>query len=305
MANFIFILVNLLLFYYTSILLLHRPFLNAPSSYASISSESLLACENAALNISVIIHQKQLLMSDPDSYAPLCLPTCFVYSMFQSSLVHLAIVIRNKHSMRQLKSLRRSIELLQQYTQLISARRACSTLLMLVNMHHINLDDIPDVDPNLLLPQSPVSPDKLVYSETTEHHHLDDLTFDDDDEQMPKSSWYMRMMNPSVVGGITQDLNQKHPHDNNLYHLLPYPTTATNDSQHYYPPQPMVLEMNEATKNNQLLQKHNPASPYYHNAYTTASSSSNLYCTMPPQPSSLNWNEWDTYLTQQKSYPIL
>lgn len=245
-------------------LLLHRPFLTASYTSPSIaSSESLMACENAALNISVIIRQKQLLMSDPDSYAPLCLPTCFVYSMFQSSLVHLAIVIQNRHSLRQLESLKRSIALLQQYEKLVSARRACNILFMLVNMNHIHLDDIPDT-----LPQSPVSPE-LLYTQSEQQ--LDNLTFDEDDAQMPKSSWYMRMMNTSIVGGITED----------LYQLLPNQEFETD------------------SKNNMRI------APYYNTPQSyipPSSSSASIY-----QPSNLNWNEWDAYLTQQhgsKPYSI-
>lgn len=241
-----------------------------------------MSCENSALNISVIIRQKQLLMSDPDSYAPLCLPTCFVYSMFQSSLVHLAIVMQNRDSLRQRQSLKRSIELLQQYDHLVSARRACSILSMLVEMNQIYLEDVPEQ--NLSLPESPMSPVKneLVYNQSEQY--MDDFSFDDD-EQMPKSSFYMRMMNTSIVGGITQDL-----HNMPQYEYYPHYTTL---------PKSKGIMFDEQPKNNQ-------AQPYYQQPYipaaTSSLSSSSIHSM---QPSNLNWNEWDSYLTQQKPYPIL
>jgi hypothetical protein len=79
----------LLLLYYTVMLLLHRPFIefssisnttsNANIIHGSVDLDTLAqdsrqACENAASNISVIVRQKQSLMSDPDSYSPFCLP---------------------------------------------------------------------------------------------------------------------------------------------------------------------------------------------------------------------------------------
>ncbi|KAI8638151.1 fungal-specific transcription factor domain-containing protein [Parasitella parasitica] len=232
--------VNLLLLYYTVMLLLHRPFIefsSAEKNYVQgsinldvLAADSRQACENAASNISVIIRQKQSLMSDLDSYAPFCLPTCFVYSMFQSSLIHLAIAIRNRDSLRRLRLLQRSIGLLKQHEQLVSAQRAHHILTMLVTINGININNLLEnestededqfiLDDGLSQKISPNLPKQAGPNElrfANDQPVIDQIAAttdmirgcEENDAAMPKSSWYQRMMNTSIIGGITSDLHE-------------------------------------------------------------------------------------------------
>ena len=241
-------LVNLLLQYYTVMLLLHRPFIEFHSTEKTyiqgsidldvLAADSRQACENAASNISVIIRQKQSLMSDPDSYAPFCLPTCFVYSMFQSSLIHLAIAIKNRDSLRRLRLLQRSIGLLKQHNQLASAQRAHNILVMLVTINGININNLLEnesskdedqfiLDDGLSQQISPTLPQKSALSNelrfVNDQSVVEQITNTteiirgcEENDTMPKSSWYQRMMNTSIIGGITSDLHENnHSHNNN------------------------------------------------------------------------------------------
>ncbi|KAI9486490.1 MAG: fungal-specific transcription factor domain-containing protein, partial [Benjaminiella poitrasii] len=210
--------VNLFLFYYTATLLLHRPFIEFPivtrnpaltiqesANMDVLAAESRQACENAANNISVIILQKQSLMSDPDSYAPLCLPTCFIYVMFQSSLIHLAIAIKDRQSSRRLRSLQKSVTLLKQYEQLVSAQRAYNILKLLIVINNIDIDyslDVHDEYGPLVLKESDTSHQNVSVDNNTV------ILGCEEDDATPKSSWCQRLMNTSIVGGITDNLYQ-------------------------------------------------------------------------------------------------
>ncbi|KAI8378563.1 fungal-specific transcription factor domain-containing protein [Blakeslea trispora] len=244
--------VNLLLFYHTIMLLLHRPFVEYSSTTIAIQgsvdmeklvSESRQACENAASSISVIIRQKQTLMSDPDSFGPLCLPSCFVYAMFQSSLIHLAITIKNRDSLRRLRLLQRSMTLLKQHQQLASAQRAHNILLLLVKVNKINISNLLENDPvkedsaastfedDNISQTSPVPTSSEIQLIKSQQNQLADGHSVSEDT-MPKSSWYQRMMNTSIVGGITADLHQGvHNNPSNtqtLDQLLPYAPNYQN-----------------------------------------------------------------------------
>lgn len=259
-------------------LLLHRPFIefSSQSNHANagiihgsvdldaLAADSRQACENAASNISVIVRQKQSLMSDPDSYSPLCLPTCFVYSMFQSSLIHLAIAIKNRDSLRRLRLLQRSIALLKQHQMLNSGKRAHNILVMLVAINGINIDNLldhtkeEDNTPGLLTEDglSHSSPPRngnkeLQFSyrnnqtsvalpqqqQIQEQQIQPTAIIPSCEDNMPKSSWYQRMMNTSIVGGITADLHQGMSETNSsssLEQLLPYNHHPMSGQAHHH-----------------------------------------------------------------------
>ena len=232
-------------------LLLHRPFIEFSSNQTTIQgsvdlnilvSDSRQACENAASNISVIVRQKQSLMSDSDSYLPLCLPTFFVYSMFQSSLIHLAIAIKNRDSLRRLRLLQRSISLLKQHQALSSGQRAHNILIMLVAINGINIDNLlkenqKEEDATSLredgLPNSPPQQQNELLFSTPQPQQIalprsdtnkNNTMIPSCEDNMPKSAWYQRMMNTSIVGGITPDLHGRDATSSSqqLEQLLPY-----------------------------------------------------------------------------------
>jgi hypothetical protein len=292
-------------------LLLHRPFIefssisnttsNANIIHGSVDLDTLAqdsrqACENAASNISVIVRQKQSLMSDPDSYSPFCLPTCFVYSMFQSSLIHLAIVIKNRDSLRRLRLLQRSIALLKQHEQLSSGKRAHNILVMLVTINGINLDNLLENDTtkeeDIL---SVLSEDGLSHSPTSpipakNHNELQFSTRLPNTQQiqppqqiqtmnrntmipgcednMPKSSWYQRMMNTSIIGGITPDLHQENNSSSQtLEQLLPY-SSDINQPHHQHTRSNSSSTLYQHTRSNSnstLYHQQQNDLPNYHN----------------------------------------
>ncbi|KAG2235950.1 hypothetical protein INT48_004280 [Thamnidium elegans] len=231
----------------------------------ALAKESRQACENAASNISVIVRQKQSLMSDPDSYSPLCLPTCFVYSMFQSSLIHLAIVIKNRDSLRRLRLLQRSIALLKQHEQLSSCQRAHGILVMLVNINGINLENLLEND------------------STKEDDIISAMNDDVLSQQSPQSPV------PAKTRGITPDLHQRLDEDNSshtLEQLLPYA-----DMGH---PQTSQRHQHTRSDSNSTLYQHNRSdsnSTLYHpqeNDMQSHHNSNNYYDLTSTAPSLQN-----------------
>lgn len=285
-------------------LLLHRPFIEFSSTEKTyiqgsidldvLAADSRQACENAAANISVIIRQKQSLMSDPDSYAPFCLPTCFVYSMFQSSLIHLAIAIKNRDSLRRLRLLQRSIGLLKQHDQLASAQRAHNILVMLVTINGININNLLEneskdedqhilddglsqqISPTLAKKHSTVGNELRFVNDQPVVEQISSTTEVirgcEDDATMPKSSWYQRMMNTSIIGGITSDLHEHNHHHNSnvsraqttaLDQLLPF-SDLNNRGPTVYHHQDYDIETMKYNRPttvipyNPMLQQHQP-----------------------------------------------
>lgn len=356
-------------------LLLHRPFIELPFGNTALATESRRACENAAHNIMVIVKQKQSLMNDPDSYSPLCLPTFFVYSMFQSSLIHLALVFKNPDSLFRLRRLSHSVTVLQEHgEQLACARRAHHILKMLIDVHSIQLDRISlsaNDDYSHLISDSELS--TATHPENADQNNQPRFDNSIGHDVMPKSNWYQRMMNTSIVGGITPDLHQGIEQGNSshiLVQLLPYANTGslqdTSDGMYYskatkslYPMpndddntlyEKSTISSTPTTSSSNLHFINDPyptvysqvprsANPAYHPPSSSSftpnyvnyqspimtSTPDNYplsYVSVPqshtsPQqqpsphsatpslpPSSLNWNDWGTYLGQQHNTPF-
>jgi hypothetical protein len=320
-------LVNLLLFYHTTMLLLHRPFIEFSSTQViegsvdldSLAADSRQACENAATNIAVIIRQKQSLMSDPDSYAPLCLPTFFVYSMFQASLIHLAIAIKNRDSLRRLRLLQRSIALMKQHEQLASARRAHHILAMLVAINGINMNNLLENSKEEDLYTTTEDPLSPISKEDSQQPIIQGC----EDNTMPKSTWYQRMMNTSIVGGITSDLHQPSQENTSssqqLSQLLPFGAHNRTSSMYHPHHQPISFYelpkyrpiqqqiMFEDTHGDSLLPNESQANTadYSINTSHTAAPTLLSHQHLPPPPSStfshISFSSSET--TSTLSYP--
>lgn len=192
-------------------LLLHRPFIEGTLSAQNntLSEKSRRSCEHAAYNIMVIIQQKQALMNEYDSYSPLCLPTFFVYSMFQSCLIHLALVFQNQNSLIRLNRLQHAISILKQYeNQLASAQRAHHIIMTVITVHGIHLDNATTADQDNYL----VLLDNPDFSPAT----CADEDFSSLDPQiqydMPKSNWYQRKIDTDIISSITSDFHEDLSH---------------------------------------------------------------------------------------------
>ncbi|KAI8384440.1 fungal-specific transcription factor domain-containing protein [Radiomyces spectabilis] len=203
--------VNLQIFYNTIVLLLHRPFLQLSTArfphLESIVIESRSACDAAAARISSLVQQQRAQQADPTSYGLLCLPTCFIYAMFQSSLVHLSNALKDRISAVNLARLKQSIALVQQYQHLGPAPRALEILNMLVTVNELSFDQVSRQDDSLLSWSSPsVSPTKLTSMPQSSPSQC--LPMPPAEDEMPKSAWFQRMINTSIVGGITPDIHR-------------------------------------------------------------------------------------------------
>lgn len=134
-------IVNLKLYYYTVILLLHRPFSNLPTDkYAqsqSMVSESEKICLDAAKELSEVVTRRQNETNSPAYYAIFCSPTCFIYALFQSSLVFLSNALKTKHS-SDTQAFYQSIHLIKMHSDIGPAPRAIEILNMLATINGLN-----------------------------------------------------------------------------------------------------------------------------------------------------------------------
>ncbi|KAI9253565.1 fungal-specific transcription factor domain-containing protein [Sporodiniella umbellata] len=120
---------NLLVYYYTALLLLHRPFVESTES-SSLAEASRRTCETAAYNILVIVDK-----NTSESHFPL--PAFFVYAIFQSCLVHLALVLQTRDTFR-LQRLAHALVLLKHKQK---TQRAYQTVSALMLVYNIRLDE--------------------------------------------------------------------------------------------------------------------------------------------------------------------
>ncbi|KAG0168487.1 hypothetical protein DFQ30_004722 [Apophysomyces sp. BC1015] len=309
---------NLRIFYDTITLLLHRPFIQLPLAkfpdLQPIVEESRQACAEAASSISTAIRQRQWPASDPDAYASLCLPTCFVYAMFQSALVHLSNAIQD-HSEDRVRDLAESMLLVESHNHITPAPRALELLNMLVAVNGLH--------PARPVPKreaaSPISPGAVLYPDQQPSAEA----------EMPKTNWFQRMMNTSIVGGITPDIHrdvesvmgQQSMQQQQQPCYLPQPGTADLSMnyhmyhhQSYYQPQrelytscygqpldtpPPPPLVQPSMPSSTAMHHHEPVmlpeSPHHHHHQPQQ--------IVPPAPSydptttsSLPWHPWDVYL---------
>lgn len=232
---------NLQVFHDIVLLLLHRPFLQASSQQfpelETISAESRRVCTEAASDISNILCNKRPDPADADTYFSLCLPTWHVYAMFQSSLVHLSNALHDRNSEQKLQTLQRSVASIESHKYLCSAMQAIEILKMLMTVNGLPLADaVGDADtrPSLSTPlptyhhyhhpqqqqqqqqpegggsfssiEKPPANDDAVLP-VKEEPLVQPISLE---EEYPKSNHlFERMINCSVVGGITPDIRRE------------------------------------------------------------------------------------------------
>ncbi|KAI9253784.1 fungal-specific transcription factor domain-containing protein [Phascolomyces articulosus] len=240
---------HLLVFYYTIVVLVHRPFVQLSATefpdLQSIVADSRKACTEAATNISNILRHYSSVPSQEHSSLSLCLPTCFVYAMFQSSLVHLSNALQDRASPQKVQTLQESVSLLKLHQHLCPAPRAIEILHMLITINNLPFDSSPS--PLLSHPIIPTTTNTTLHNASApvptltssspsthnqphQHHHhhhtllsstpihhnhshpptstaMNENTSTHTDEEYPKSNHlFERMLNCSVVGGITPDI---------------------------------------------------------------------------------------------------
>ncbi|KAI7863659.1 fungal-specific transcription factor domain-containing protein, partial [Spinellus fusiger] len=308
--------VNLQVFYSTVVMLLHRPFISAEvlcDSY--MMEESRRQCTEAATQLHHTVRQKEQQKQDPLSYGPLCLPTCFVYAMFQSSLVHFSNVRHDRHNEHKLSGLHSSLDLLRDHHSIGPASRAVDILTMLITTHELEKPQQVVVvkkskkssvyaSTSVCIPPPPTT---VKSSEPLKQPH--ELK---QENEMPKSHWFQRMINTSIVGGITPDMQSEvvgsapplpFYRPEAIPYLPPYSTLSSTTTSAYtgYPP-------NSVYASHSVHSVHSPSAacsatvPY---ALTTAYNVSTAYsASLPTLPSSLNWTDWDLYLDQTVTHTL-
>lgn len=303
------IIVSLQIYYNTVILLLRRPFIST-SKYVAMEHlvmESRNVSLEVASNIFQLVQQcksqyplnKSITDEEDDEGlddlllssfgATHLLPTCHVYGMFLSALVHVAVVLHDRTSLSNQRALADSIALIHSHHHLYASRRALEILHMLVAIYEI--EGVPDKDgltriklEKPALTETPLttggdhrhpfltnysnSKDVVVnpfYVSPSSSHHtaIDAETKDTDmvfqpsfsqypsssvtsttattssttmvptyiESEMPKSQWFQRFVNTSVVGGIPVDIHQDIHTDLSLqrhhHHHPSYPSPTT------------------------------------------------------------------------------
>ncbi|KAI7847709.1 fungal-specific transcription factor domain-containing protein [Circinella umbellata] len=118
------------IFYHTILLLLHRPFMGQQQLSHQI-------CTHAATTIMDLTRHIRQQPKKDNQYFSLCMPTCFVYALFQSTLVHLANAVRDPTLFEMFQQ---SVVLMQQYNHLLVVRRALEIVELFRTMHAPSVD---------------------------------------------------------------------------------------------------------------------------------------------------------------------
>jgi hypothetical protein len=152
-------------------------------------AESEQVCTDAANKISEIVNQRQYRTEDPAYYFVLCSPSYYVYALFQSSLVFLSNALRKRNPYNS-QAFHQSISLLKMNDDVGPAPRAVEILNMLASINGLYQDE----DDNT----TPSPKNNMTYVHQTET----------DLNAAPKSQQILhnRLMNTSIVGGITPDI---------------------------------------------------------------------------------------------------
>lgn len=203
----LFLVANLQLYYYTIVLLLHRPFnhlsITDYPNLKSIVAESKKACADAAKRISEIVNQRQYRTEDPAYYFVLCTPSYYVYALFQSALVYMSNARRQK-TPSNIQAMHQSINLLKMNEEAGPAPRAIEILNMLVSinrLHHTDNGKTTDHDDSVNA--TVTTPSKHIVCPTKYAHRTDTNM-----NAAPKSQqlFHNRLMNTSIVGGTTPEI---------------------------------------------------------------------------------------------------
>ncbi|ORZ07105.1 fungal-specific transcription factor domain-domain-containing protein [Absidia repens] len=176
------------------------------------------------------------------------LPTCYIYAMFLSSLAHLAIVLQDRTNVEKRQALWSSIDLIQSHQRLCASRRALEILHMLVTLHEIQTienhnnnnhgNDLKSIkleksyddgfylhnDSFYIPPGQQRDPASSLSDFHNNNHHLPPQQQHHQQQyqqhymipaptivesEMPKTHWFQRYVNTSVVGGVPTEIQHE------------------------------------------------------------------------------------------------
>ncbi|KAI8329951.1 fungal-specific transcription factor domain-containing protein [Chlamydoabsidia padenii] len=295
---------SLQIYYNTVILLLRRPFLSI-SKYLTLEhlvTESRQVSLKAASDLSKLMQQSN---NQVNIWSSLLLPTCYIYAMFLSSLAHLAIVLHHQSCPDKRAALMESIQLVESHHHLPSSRRALEILNMLITIHDLNNKMIDNtrtttmtikMENNNELDQlgsiyhqqdhsSLYSTPTTTMDPSLQPRYLQTTTAWKEGE-MPKTHWFQRYVNTSVVGGVPVEIQQDVQSDLTQQYMTSYHQPPLLDSS---------ILMNDSI------------------SYTSFMQPSTLLSTDPPpplpqdnnniSPSNLNLHNWQYYMATHPPPP--
>ncbi|CEP11184.1 hypothetical protein [Parasitella parasitica] len=212
---------NLQIYYYVVVLLLHRPFNQLSTekypSLKSIVAASEKACTNAANQLSDIVNQRQYQTSDPAYYYVLCAPSCYVYALFQSSLVYLSNALRTRNA-NHIQEFHQSINLIKMNQEIGPAPRAVEILDMLASINGLYIDSSTSSSSDDANKSMSMSADSSIFTTTattstsnsaisTPSVYSNSAYLSHPANELPQSHYVQhRLMNTSIIGGITPDI---------------------------------------------------------------------------------------------------
>lgn len=256
-----FCLENLQIFYYVVVLLLHRPFnqlsIEKYPSLKPIVAASEKACTDAANAISEIVNQRQYQASDPAYYYVLCAPSCYVYALFQSSLVYLSIALRTR-SPQDIQGFHQSSSLLKMTEDSGPAPRAVEILDMLASINGLYVgndaisagssksNSMSEGSSNFTATALTSASSNTISPIATPPTYANNAYMEHPTREPARPNYMQhRLMNTSIIGGITPDIQQDlgivmspscgHEH---LQHKLRRESNTVHHRHHPQPPAP-------------------------------------------------------------------
>ncbi|KAI8379646.1 fungal-specific transcription factor domain-containing protein [Radiomyces spectabilis] len=195
-------IVPLLIFYHTAVILAHRPFLELTmlqsiNEQNAIEIASWQPCADSAASLNDIIKQIPSLKATPEVYSSFCLPTCFVYAMFQSSLVLLSALLKDRASSEKLTALQQSLALIKQHETLAPARQAYELLNMMIIVHDIKLSSAVGKTAITSSKFSPLPSTQVASLLNKRSRNITRHKYSAS-EEIPKSKWFQHTPHPSM-----------------------------------------------------------------------------------------------------------
>lgn len=193
--------VNFKIYYSAVILLLHRPFSTlSPNEHPHLQqaiAESEKLCTETAKELNDIVIRRQNQTTHPAYYTLFCAPSCFVYALFQSSLVFLSNATKSM-STSDARILNRSVDILRKHGDKGPAAGTLEILEMLISINGLDYsatEDINAMQQTTASPTTTISPVIPITTSTKKGSKLQGPN-----EQVPKPYYFQpRSLHDSTI----------------------------------------------------------------------------------------------------------
>ncbi|KAG2237037.1 hypothetical protein INT48_001805 [Thamnidium elegans] len=206
--------INFKIYYSAVILLLHRPFSTlSPSEHPHLQqaiTESEKLCRNTAKELNEIVTRRQYQTTHPAYYTLFVAPSCFVYALFQSSLVFLSNAIKSKSS-SDARVLNRSIDVLKKHGDVGPAARTLEILKMLISINGLDITEEVNAMQQTMSSPTTISP-IIPITAKKKGSKIQDLKTN---EQAPKSFYFQpRLLHDSIIKPNDLKMSVPNQHSN-------------------------------------------------------------------------------------------